>query len=298
VFVDSTVRLYRDSFALLFVLLSMNMATQNNMIHATVCSVLAGIVRGANGMLSLFFVGIHRLGLKMRTAVRYYLIFIVSGALVVIFVIQPFSRFILTGASDYSKSERYRRNFVDMSVEEQLKMRVENISFTRKAGSISSMAYDKGGIVGTLTNVAVTMFFPISFYPLVMSAKYNSLYGSLYIEDGFFIFNIVEWIMVLCWIVVIPLLCIGIWKAFSGNRMQNGIFLYYLAAVLLVAIVSGQIRHACIFIIINPVLMALGYQHIQINRHAAIIHSRIRVLVIVGIVVINIMKIYHLSYLS
>lgn len=121
-----------------------------------------------------------------------------------------------------------------------------------------------------------------------MASEFSSVYGKItFVESGFFVFETVKWFMVLCWVIVIPLLLIGMVKALKGDTTHKNLALLYLVSLVLISSVSFQVRHTLQFIVLNPIFVNMGYDHIQRSYKAMQLNKFLRWLVLVIIVSYN-----------
>ncbi len=83
--------------------------------------------------------------------------------------------------------------------------------------------------------------------------------GSTYTARGFFLYNIVKWVFVAAWVLVVPYLLMGVYVGLSQNKQVVNIVCFYLLTVIAVSQISFQIRHTVAFVVLHPILVAIGY---------------------------------------
>jgi len=295
VFVDSTVRLYRDVFMLFFVLLSMILILKKKYIKGLFSTMLAGIIRGADGLLTLFFLGLHSITSKVnkKHVNKIYIIIIISLLVFSLNINQRGSIFIAL-CSRSAESTKYYQVFEGFSISDIAKLRMDKI-YNRERGFMASLSQQYGGIIGFFIKLIIFLFFPITFYSPVMSMKFNTFYDSGYVLNGFFIFNIIKWLMVLCWIIIIPLFIIGFIKAIKGTITEKNFVMLYLISLILIILISGQFRHTAFLVVLNPVFINIGFNAISKNHKYLKIFKILKISIFILIIFYNIFKIIKLT---
>lgn len=290
-YVDSTVRLYRDGMLLCFLLMSFVFLINKKNVRFAMSSIIVTLLRGLNGMTLYLFLMCKILSDRFKKVHTFYLSVVFFSTIIIILSL-PISNILVNYMTDASRIFLYEKVFANYDFYERLKMRNEALSSVYKEGSVTSNLHSSGGMVGSIGKVLITPFYPMSIPSLWMDSDYHGVYGSVsYVRNGFFLFNAVRWLMVVCWIFVIPHLVIGIWVAMKGNRLLNSFVLYYFIMVVIVALFSGQSRHTCGFSVLNPLLAAIGYYEVKSNPKIRFWRNGLAIVVIVGISAFNITRI-------
>lgn len=258
--VDSTVRLYRDVLVLIFMIYSFISIMNRRKIRFLLSSVFAGLIRGANGILSLVIFPILFLRCFInRNAIFYIYLFI--GVAICIMIVLKMN--FLVYASDISRTSRYESVYEDASLAETLEIRNENLKKTASSSKVISSAYSGDGISSYLIKAITSFFFPITFHSPFEMKTVNSYKSDKTHVYGFYIYNIITWIFICSWFVIIPYLFYGVKYAFFSKNYTNVFFVYYVLAFILIAFISGQGRHACAFLMLNPLFVTIGFYYVK-----------------------------------
>lgn len=273
---DSSARLYRDIIALFFLLLSIVMVLNNRKWRALFLILASGLIRGANGASSFMLCSLLLLKQKVRSCFTFYVLAVSVFTFVgVLFVVLPFNIF------PYSTSIGKMAQRIDEQGFKSSVSYLDNrnrafgaISSERIPGSARAMAYEKGGVKGAMVQISLFVLYPIKFNSPYDSVAVHTYKSNILIAEGFYIYRIVQWLYILCWPIVLPYLIIGLVLAFSKHGgLMNPIAVYYVTIVLLTALISGQPRHGCAFIVLHPIFTSLGYHSCRQNYRLAIWHK-------------------------
>lgn len=263
-FLDTSTRLYRDIYILFFVLLSIILFMQRKKFKSLFFMLISFLTRGANAMLAILYLIIYS---KTRNKNKGFskILFTMILLMSVSYLLAPY---MIRFATDITRSDKGQRLFetaAQSSIEEVIENRMRHNFEVRQRGELVESAYVRGGVVGTFIRSSYTLFYPFSFIDFKKSISYSSVYKSGSVNDGIFVSHIITNLAVLMWYLVIPLWIFGILKMTRGDSLIKGTLLYYFILVLLLTLVSGQIRHNLTFIFLNPLIVTIGYQYLKEN---------------------------------
>lgn len=173
-----------------------------------------------------------------------------------------YGHIIRAAMSDVDTIETYSSAFKGYTFVELVQMRYEN-KYSGDRGTMSRIAYKLGGVFGLLIRIIYFFLFPIRFYSLYMAEMQRTVWGMAFVQNGFFIFNFFKWLMILCWVFVLPLTALGILKSVKGNFEQKNALILYIMSILGVAIVSLHNRHSLSFVILTPIFVNIGYNYVK-----------------------------------
>lgn len=263
IFVHNTVQLFRECFIMFFALSAIISILQDQKVKAFIFFILTSLLRGANGILTVFFLGLQFLTHKLRN--KYiYLCYILIVLFIVLFTARNMNQYgglLRAISTSQSKFSNYYSSFEGMSSTEIIQKRYEN-KFSGERGIIASYAYSTGGLAGNLSRVIYSLFYPIRYYSPNMNMEHSSVNKLIYINNGFFIYNIIRWVMVSSWIIIIPLLVLGFYFGLRGNSSQKNILILYIVSLLAFTFISGHPRHNLFFHILNPVFVNIAFHRI------------------------------------
>jgi hypothetical protein len=269
-FADSNIRLYRDAIILFFVATSILLVLRKRHAHGLLYLLPVFVLRGANGFLALTFA--IMLWTKRRIESR-AMFAILTGAflLISIFATTKSNQLNLYAfTSDIARLGRYLSAFEDVTLSEQLARRSEAIAEgTEHAGAnnLIHQAYANGGTMASLVKPIYTIFFPLTFHAPRTTMHVAENISPNRVVEGYYLYYVIEWAWISIWVVVLPYLILGGYRMLTGTDEQLTIILFYILSVVAVAFVSGQIRHACAFVILHPLLVACGYQAVKLDRN-------------------------------
>jgi len=273
IYVDSTVHLYRDGFIMFFGLLSLILVFQKKYTRSLVFIILTGILRGANGILSLFFLIMHRLTLNIKSKKKYF-ITILSGLFFMIYslvMLNEYGGLIRAISSNVDSFDRYSNSFSSLSISEILVRRYEK-KIVGSTGTVKQYSDAEGvSLSAAVARVGYGLFYPIRYNPIIMDSSHNSVNKTTFIRDGVFVFNIIGWFMVSIWIIIIPLLLYGLFRAVLGSIEQRNMVVLYVVSLLMITFISMQTRHALFYITLTPIFINIAYQHIKHERNKGLV---------------------------
>lgn len=263
VFVKNSVLFYRESLLLCFAFSGWLLFLNRKTSYGFFWTIWAGLLRGANAMLNIFFFIISILTSKFRTRLlrrSYIILFLIF--ITMLSVIQPivdqYAYVIYSWARPFDVASETEERIYGAGIDDIVEMRQYDAEDRDTGGQIASKA---GGTIKFALDIIMYMFFPIAFHPVVYAARHGSVNITMYVNDAFFMFSFVEWLMVLCWIIVIPYLLYGLYKSLnqSNNTVLTSTTIVYIISVVIIAFFRGHTRHTMYFIMLNPVFVTYAY---------------------------------------
>ena len=288
-FTDSITRLYRDVLMLFFSLLFLLFLINDKRIKMLVSLVPLMLIRMANGFLLLLFVGLLILKKRVKRVMVFYALTGVLGGFFVA-VINYSNINLLNYTSSYVNFARYNRVFKNYSTKEMLELRNKSIAGSVPESSLKNVAYIEGGIKGKIVKIIYALFYPLTFNSPSTELQVSATISNSGYVKGFYLYLILQWLFILSWIAVLPYLFLGLYKAMFGSNLQVTIFVFYIIVTLLVSLISGQQRHGCILVVLNPILANIGFHYSRSNRQMIFNHKLLTVAVIIGITGWNLAK--------
>lgn len=292
-FTDSTVRFYRDGFMLAWLLLFLLAVARQRYSAAWFCLVPVAALRLANAMLGLFYLFLVALKKRFKNRVLYFAVAGMISLAGILFVVSRAELNLIAYMSDLARLKRYVAAFEQLSFTDQLSLRTEALQqSTEHVGedNLMQQAYLRGGIKGALVRTVYITLFPLTFH---------SPYEPMFVADsvsikrvipGFYFQHLIDWCYILVWVPILPLLAIGIACMARGTNWQTATTLYFVATVLSVALISGQTRHGCAFVILHPAIITAGYYATRANRKLRLARDFGTVLTLLGIIVWNMLR--------
>jgi hypothetical protein len=273
-FTDATIHLYRDGLLLVFFLLAVNSLMRSQHLRSVVYSVPVLALRAANFALYIFVLLLSVTLRRSRTRVAFY------GWVTCILCVAALSvRFVGPQVFRYATRFTFGPNaeeFAATSFLEEAEFRGQIYAATTGTAQSTTLGYAmaNGGPASMVLRPITYELFPIRFWSLEMGGNSASRFAVNVSSDrGLTLRNLYLWFSIMCWVIVVPLVVVGLGAAAIGSRKLNISFIYYLISVFAVSFISFELRHATAFIIFHPLLSLLGYNSIQK-------HARIRVLAV------------------
>jgi hypothetical protein len=262
-FIGNATRFYRDVYVGLLIVLTIYLALRHKYVRALLVTFLLGLFRGGNGLLMLFFVFITFVmdstdePMKVRKIYGWALVAIVVAFG---FGLNDRGNVIVAAASDITSFERRVSAFQGMTYSELVTRRMLKKA-ERGGNTVRIAAMEEGGVQAFAYKSVYSLLFPIELHGPRMAAEFNSLYGDVdHTDDGFFLYNVAQWFMTLTWILLLPYLLIGVWIGYRKNNLTVNIVSFYLLSFMLISQLSFQIRHTLGFVVLHPIIMAIGYR--------------------------------------
>lgn len=258
-FVDAMIRFYREAFLYCFYVSAIILIYNKHYSMSLVGTIISGLVRGSNAFLLFFLSFIVFLRRKFRNQVLFFTAIITISALSV-YAADIVGPTILNYASDYSRTARYESAYYGYSLQDRLENRQQLLAGVLSEGTITTKIYSQGGVVAFLAKPLVYMFFPLTLEFPIATKISNSPLASKREATGFYFFNLYKNFTIISWIVVFPLLTIGLFRCMTCNYDTQVLALFFLFSLFLIANVSGQLRHGLAFIVLIPYFVAHGWE--------------------------------------
>ena len=261
-FMGNVSRFYRDTYVVLFIALIVDLTLRRRYAFAFGATAGLALFRGGNALLAFLFLAVAFLineGRLARVKRNYALIL---GILAIAY----FGGLRERGNVIYALSTRvagdaakYIRAFEGENYEVIIQRRILNKA--RNSGNEQRQRIvEGGGLAGAAYKAGYSLFFPITFHGPYMAQETSAMdAGSTYTARGFFLYNIVKWVFVAAWVLVVPYLLMGVYVGLSQNKQVVNIVCFYLLTVIAVSQISFQIRHTVAFVVLHPILVAIGY---------------------------------------
>lgn len=294
VFVRNNVLFYRESMLLALAFSGWLFFLRRRTSGALLFTILAGFLRGANAMLSSFFFLLVHLqkSFRMRFLRKAYILFFLL-LIVAYSTIKPtvdqYAFVVYSWARPFDVAAVTQERLYGSNMSDIIELRQYDAENRSTGGRIAARA---GGFVKIGIDIIMYMFFPIAFHPLIVSARHGSVDQSFHIDDGFFVFNLFEWGMVLFWVLVIPYLLYGLYRAAkqSDNIYLTSSTILYISTVLVMAIFRGHTRHALYFIALNPIFVTYAYYYAKGDYSSKRSINLLKFVVLLVIIGYNIFK--------
>jgi len=268
IFISTTTVLYRDIYIVLFSLIALILYYRRQVGKSFIAIIITTIYRGANGLLLFFFLILSSLSNKIKYRLLFRIIVLLIF-LIFIFSIESINNrgaLVKALSSTTDNFSGYYSTFSGMKYSEIVESRYER-KFNQTRGRMATEAYKAGGPIGFSIRIIHSLFYPITYYSPYMDEEFSSVYGNVsYVRKGFFVFNIVKWVTVSCWMFIIPFLLIGWFRSLTHSEKTKGFLILYFISLIGVTITSGNPRHTLSFIIFNPLFVNIGYNSMK-SRH-------------------------------
>jgi hypothetical protein len=260
---DTVIHLYRDTFLFVFFLAGLIAFLRGRRLWGVLFALPVATLRGASFLLLVLFMGLCFLRQRVGSWFRFYAVSVVIAGLS-LFLVPACGNRLLSYASGFGS--RGGLGLATWSFEQNMEFRTQTIASQVADGSTMEASLSRGGVTSYLSRPVVYLFFPLRFWPLHLEAESMSAFAQCSVAaNGLFLFHIMSWITIVCWIIVLPLLGMGLLAAARGTATANIFAVYFVTCLLAVAFVSLQMRHGLAFVVITPVLVALGLTLVQDN---------------------------------
>ncbi|MBN1983702.1 MAG: hypothetical protein JW795_19360 [Chitinivibrionales bacterium] len=266
IFVDSMVRLYRDSLLYIFFIGALLLFIRKRYFLALGASLFCGLLRGANGVLLLSFFTVILINRHLpRKHIRFILLiaFLSCASL----LLKTFGGRLLPYMTDASRADTYVNAFSGFNFSEMIKMRNEhNMQFTAE-NSLTNTIYTKGGGALLVLKPLIMLLFPITLQAPIIEKTSGSVEAKITTTKGFFSFYFLSNLFIAAWIIVLPLLVLGLIRGMKSDcAATTALVSLFFLSLLMVSFISGQIRHGLTFIVLFPTICALGLETLKTNR--------------------------------
>ncbi len=284
IFSNSVVILYRDGFMLIFYLVAFVAAFKKDYVIAIIAVLLCAMIRTANAGIALF--AIVCIFLSRDRCVRRTPALIILLCMLLITSVLIVDRYLYLGT--------YLRTLASGNLRER-KITIIEQGLTRASrfmekshlapGDATVAAYGMGAARYVVMPV-VTLFSPFKFSPLVTKIDVHIRGMDTFYVQGMSFEAVFRWITIMLWIVLGPLMVIGIYRAANGPVSQKLMLMIFLLALLGVSLVSFQGRHRCAFIVFYPTFLSIAWQN-HMSRQGKLCAIILGLIFIVGILVRN-----------
>ena len=288
-FTDSVIHLYRDGLMLIFLLLALNSILAARHLRSFLYALPMVVLRGANFVL-YFPVLMLSLSLRrLRTRALFYgwVSCILCATVWILSSVGP-QVFRYASRITYSAGDE---SIVTRTIGEQMDFRGQVIAAAVGPGAQETTlgaAMTNDSAASMVIRPIAFELVPTRFWPLEMGGDSRSRFAVNWtVYRGLTLRNIYEWFSIACWVVVIPLLIVGLGNAALGSRMLNILFIYYAVCVFAVSFISFEMRHAAAFIVLHPLLAMLGYKACKKHKIAQLAAIGVGVITAVGLCAYN-----------
>jgi hypothetical protein len=285
-FSDTVTHLYRDGLMLVFFLAALIASNRRQYVRAAILAGLCGMVRPAHGALALFFAIFCAASTgpaaRRRTHVAVCVSLVLLGCL-------------FWADREWNLGRRLRTvTAVDSSgkdtIIETAKDRFQTMMVGPQEAEPTGIQLLARSKLGLLALPIFTVFTPVRLSPLVAEtrAEITSAGGTrtTFSVRAFQPGIVLEWLTVFLWLLVAPLIVLGVWEGFRGGDKQRAVVVLFLVTVAAVSFISFQARHKTAFIVLFPTLMASVYRRTDLRRS----RSAVAQVVFTGIMLINVMS--------
>jgi len=287
IFSNSVVILYRDGFMLIFFLVAFVAAFKKDYLIAIIAVLLCATIRTANAGIALF--AIVCIFLSRDRCVRRTPVLIILLCLLLITSALIIDRYLYLGT--------YLRTLASGNLQERKTTIIEQ-AVTRAprymersdlaSGDATVAAYGMGPARYVLMPV-LTLFSPFKFSPLVTKTEVHIVHTKgmdVFYVQGISFEVVFKWITIMLWIVLGPLMVIGIYRAAKGPVSQKLMLMIFLLALIGVSFVSFQGRHRCAFVVFYPIFLSIAWQN-HMSRQGKLCAIILSLIFIFGILVRN-----------
>jgi len=287
IFSNSVVLLYRDGLMLVFYLVAFVAAFKKDYLIAIIAVLLCAMIRTANAGIALF--AIVCIFLSRDRCVRRTPVLIILLCMLLITSVLIVDR--------YSYLGTYLRTLASGNLQETKTTIIEQAS-TRatkymERSNLSSRdatvaAYKMGPARYVLMPV-LTLFSPFKFNSLVTETEAHIVHAGgmdVFHVQGMSFETAFKWITIMLWIVLGPLMVIGIYRSAKGPVFQKIMLMIFLLALIGVTFISFQGRHRCAFIVFYPTFLSIAWQN-HMSRQCKLCAIILGLIFILGILVRN-----------
>ena len=254
VFTESVCNLYRDGLMLVLLLLALLAAWRRQWVLAVGASVLAGLVRGANGLLALLGVALLAVATSRRAQARPR----IAIALCVAALASVLAMDQVLHLGRYLRSLDPSRAASGDTLLSSAAVREETFLAGAPATDDAAAVAYRMGPAGAALRPALVVFAPFRLPSPRADLDVRVQEYPWFRATGFLPESPWMWATALLWIVVGPPLLIGLARAWRGPLACRMLLLIWALAVLGVTFVSFQHRHRAAFIVLAPVFVALA----------------------------------------
>lgn len=253
-FIDGIAHLYRDALLNLLLINAFIYVYKNYNVRAFIASFFTGLLRGANGLISIAYLCLNKLIEKIRITKKQLVVFSCIGVGVVLLSYSTLGL------------DRFTRSFagVDESSAMSISERLE--TFTNQENA-------EGGVIRLLRSnnplakavaIPIYMISPIKVNEFRISHFYSIKTERWYV-NRFRIESVWELLMLLFYVPLTIPLFLGIYYWVKDKSMKNiAVFVIFILTLSLVTLISMQSRHKMGFILFFPVLY--GYYRRYASR--------------------------------
>ena len=260
-FIDNAVRLYRDVWVVLFMVIAIIAIYERKKIAFALFSILTGLMRGANFMLLIVFYFINNIfaGNKKVVYIAAFMTFSAFSYVAIDKVVvysTAFDR--VDKIQEYlSKSGSGNDAFRYLEVRGEVVSRDNYMRSNYLSGALS-----EGGVKSFLVKVFAMVFYPLTIHSPYKYQEINADFAEVNSVKGFFLYEVIKIFFVLSWSIYLPYLILGLWVGFFKERkILLSIVVFLFIILLTFSYASGQSRHLMILVALYPVITIVGYDY-------------------------------------
>ncbi len=288
-FTDATIHLYRDGLLLTFFLLALNSVMRSQPARSLLYALPVLALRAANFGLYAFALLLSTvLGKSRKRAVFYG--WVLSFLFIAATLFPTVGPLLFRYATRITFGGYSGGEYIAPSILQEGEFRGQVFAMLTGTAQSTTLGYvmANNGPASLVLRPITFELLPVRFWPLEMGADSESRFAVRpFSERALTLRNVYLWFCVLCWVVVVPLLIVGLGASAFGTRKLNILFVYYLLSVFAVSFVSFELRHATAFTILHPLLAMLGYNAIRKDKRVRLVALSVGVLTFVGICLYN-----------
>ena len=268
IFSDTVTNLYRDGPMLVMMLISMIATVRGKYGMAVIAAFCCAFIRGANGILAIFFlmlVLMARNKLFKHNLVMAVIIMVIGGtSFIALASSMNIGRLFRTWTPTSSEQSMPEQSLSDRLTSRQgwLSGGSENkTSSGGSGGGDTTQSLYNSGVFGLAMMPIASCFAPIRFSPLITEMEMHIYAGRQKLEIRALAVrpqSPFEWLTIPFWVLLGPLIILGIYFGFKGTPVQRYFMLYFIIVLLGVTFVSFQVRHRTAFIVLFPTLIAIA----------------------------------------
>jgi hypothetical protein len=257
-FVDTVVHLYRDALLAALMVGGVVLQFEARRLIPLLLGVPILLLRGATFGLYLAQWALLVLRRAARQRWQFYC-GVGMGTVATVLLLSSHGGILLGFSSGIGRQVWGSSSIPEGSFGENVRSRAKMVAGDVKRGSVLQGALEQGTVGGTLLRPAMYVLFPIRISSLEVSrASKSADAGSIKTANPIALMNLYTVITVSAWIVTVPLLVVGLFRALLANSSVTALGVQFLVGVAFVSQVSFQMRHGMAFIILIPALAALG----------------------------------------
>jgi hypothetical protein len=254
-FLDIMVHLYRDVLLMFVVLLSLVLAINKKYLLSFSLVAIALMIRTASGfmlagglLVVYVFQSFSSNSKKIAMSLVVLTLLIPSVYMLQAKIIEYSTESILT----HHDTQKESMDFYKMSLHRKDTL----FSGDQQQGKLYDILYNSPFFY--FLRPFLTLFLPVSFDK---PYQYQNVHVSGRLFSFYYMPNlgaIANWITIPLWIVIGPLLVLGVLNGLQGTDSQKSLIIIFLFWLLIISIFSFQSRHSCAFIILIPAIAAIG----------------------------------------